>query len=378
MHRRLQLLGAARHRPDGEAFTDDRSNGGGDEPDFAASPRSDAGEELAPGGDPEFEMAGEDVPAGGTVDEPGGEALPAGGTVDELGSETLPAGATLDELGGGAGMPPGGMFESETEFRPSGRRWAAGSATGGSRSLVRRRSGPAADWGRSTRLRWDPGRPGAAALAAVALVSAVLSATITWISRPTPQPVPVPVMSASPAPSAAGSDGGTGFDGGTGDQVGDGARSGTGGGSGPSAVAAAQTVVVAVVGQVAAPGLVTLPAGSRVDDALAAAGGPLPDADLTTVNLARVVADGEQIAVGVPGAAPGPSAEPGAAGSTPVNLNTASEQDLETLPGVGPVLAGRIVLYRSDSGGFTSVDQLQDVSGIGPTTFAELQDLVTV
>ena len=361
VHRRLQLLGAAHRGTDGGAFTDARSTGGDDGPDFAASSRSDEGEELASGGDPEFEMAGEDVPAGGTLDEPGGEALPGGG-----------------------------QFEFETEFRPTAGRWAAGPATGGARSLVRRRGGSAADWGRSTRLRWDPGRPGAVALAAVALVSAVLSATITWISRPTPQPVPAPAMSASPALSATGSDGGIGSDGGTGsdggigsdggtsDPAGGGAGSGTGGGSGPSAVAAAQTVVVAVVGQVAAPGLVTLPAGSRVDDALAAAGGPLPDADLTTVNLARVVVDGEQIAVGVPGAAPGPSVEPGGAGSTPVNLNTASEQDLETLPGVGPVLAGRIVQYRSDSGGFTSVDQLQDVSGIGPSTFAELQDLVTV
>ena len=209
------------------------------------------------------------------------------------------------------------------------------------------------------RLRLDPGRPGALALCAVAVVAAVLSAAVTWIGRPTMEPVTAPPVVAQPAGGAA--------SGGTGER----------GPGSPPGPATSETVVVAVVGLVVTPGLVTLPAGSRVDDAVSAAGGALPDADLTTVNLARVLVDGEQIAVGVPGAPPvgGPS---DSSGTPLVNLNTATEQELEGLPGVGPVLAGRIVDYRSDSGGFATVDQLQDVDGIGPSTFAELRDLVTV
>ncbi len=204
--------------------------------------------------------------------------------------------------------------------------------------------------------RFDPGRPGLLLLCAVAVIAAGLSAWLTWAGRPDSVPVPAAVLSAVdvPTPIAAPS-------------------------TGPSAVASPTSVVVAVVGQVVTPGLVTLPLGSRVADAVAAAGGARPDADLSTVNLARVLVDGEQVAVGVPGAPPadGPSA------ATPdvpalLNLNTATESELEELPGVGPVLAGRITAYREDQGGFTSVDELQEVSGIGPSTFADLQDAVTV
>jgi competence protein ComEA len=140
-------------------------------------------------------------------------------------------------------------------------------------------------------------------------------------------------------------------------------------------------VVVSVVGLVARPGLVTLPSGARVADAIAAAGGLLPEADPASVNLAAVVADGQQIAVGVPGASSGGNAGSGPApGSAagPLNLNTATVTELDGLPGIGPVLAQRIVDHRETAGPFGSVEELDDVPGIGPATAAELAGLVTV
>jgi competence protein ComEA len=137
------------------------------------------------------------------------------------------------------------------------------------------------------------------------------------------------------------------------------------------------TVIVSVVGLVARPGLVTLPSGSRVADAVEAAGGLLPGADASSVNLAAVVTDGEQISVGVPGAS-GTSPQGGAASGGRVDLNTADAAELDALPGIGPVLAQRIVDHRTRHGPFRSVEQLDDVPGIGPATAAELADLVTV
>jgi competence protein ComEA len=137
--------------------------------------------------------------------------------------------------------------------------------------------------------------------------------------------------------------------------------------------------VVSVVGLVARPGLVTLPSGSRVADAIEAAGGLLPEADPAAVNLAAVLADGQQIAVSAPGAttsAPGPGA--GTPQGGPVNLNIATAADLDALPGIGPVLAQRIVSYRDQQGRFTSVEQLDDVPGIGPSIYDQLKPLVTV
>jgi competence protein ComEA len=139
--------------------------------------------------------------------------------------------------------------------------------------------------------------------------------------------------------------------------------------------------VVSVVGQVATPGLATLPAGSRVADALAAVGGLLPEADPASVNAAAVLSDGQQIAVGVPGAVPysggGPAAS-GVDGGGVLDLNTATVADLDALPGIGPVLAQRIVDHRTAHGPFASVDQLDDVSGIGPAIFADLVHRVRV
>ena len=122
----------------------------------------------------------------------------------------------------------------------------------------------------------------------------------------------------------------------------------------------------------------TLPAGARVADALAAAGGLLPEADPAAVNAAAVLTDGQQIAIGVPGTPPAAGSTGGAAGDELVDLNAATAADLDALPGIGPVLAQRIVDHRAEHGPFTSVDQLDDVSGIGPAIFAELVERVRV
>lgn len=159
----------------------------------------------------------------------------------------------------------------------------------------------------------------------------------------------------------------------------------------PTAVGTASgEVVVHVDGEVQRPGVVVLPAGSRVADAVDAAGGALPDVDLAGVNLARPLVDGEQVLVGIdppPGSsagAPGSTAgAPGAAGGTPgaagaVNLNTADLATLDTLPGVGPVTAQSILDWREANGGFTSVDELVEVDGIGEATLARIAPHVTV
>jgi len=145
-----------------------------------------------------------------------------------------------------------------------------------------------------------------------------------------------------------------------------------------SAPPAETSIVVSVVGRVARPGLVTLPEGARVADALNESGGPVPGVDLGPLNLARKLADGEQIYVGVP---PPPGAEPVAGATAPgepakVDLNSATLTDLDTLPGVGPVTAQSIVDWRTEHGRFDSVDQLREIDGIGPSRFAKLQDMV--
>lgn len=149
--------------------------------------------------------------------------------------------------------------------------------------------------------------------------------------------------------------------------------------AGAEAAAEPEEIVVAVVGEVAHPGLVTLPPGSRVSDALAAAE-PLGHAELGGLNIAQRLVDGEQIAVPAVGAEPPPppagAAAPGAAG--PINLNTAAEAELTTLKGVGEATAAAIVKHREEIGGFSSVEQLLDVPGIGPAKFAALADEVRV
>jgi competence protein ComEA len=179
-----------------------------------------------------------------------------------------------------------------------------------------------------------------------------------------------------------------------------GARSGpvvTAAADGPASAAAATSgpaVVVHVVGRVAHPGVVRLPVGARVQQAVAAAGGARRGADLSRVNLARLLVDGEQLVVPRAGevvaAAPGPAVPGGpgtsggsapAGGAAPavvVDLNSAGMAELDSLPGVGPVLAQRILDWRQQNGRFTSVDELGEVSGIGDAVLGRLRPLVRV
>jgi competence protein ComEA len=137
-------------------------------------------------------------------------------------------------------------------------------------------------------------------------------------------------------------------------------------------------LVISVVGKVRTPGLVTIPAGSRVADALAAAGGAVPGADLLGLNLARRVADGEQLAVGVPVPVGQPAQFDSAAPAVRLDLNAASPDQLDTLPGIGQVMAKRIVEWRTRHGRFSTVEQLRDVDGIGESKFAKLREQVIV
>ena len=162
---------------------------------------------------------------------------------------------------------------------------------------------------------------------------------------------------------------------------------------GPSA--GAGSVVVHVTGAVIRPGVVTLGEGSRVNDAIGAAGGVSPDADTQQLNLARVLTDGEQIRVprigevlpdpvpqpggaATPGAGTAPGKPGAGSASGTVNINTASASDLEKLPGIGPALAQRIVEYRDSHGPFASVDALTDVPGIGKAKLEALREQATV
>ena len=146
------------------------------------------------------------------------------------------------------------------------------------------------------------------------------------------------------------------------------------------------TLIVDVTGWVRKPGVFAFEPGDRVIDAVERAGGARDNADLTLLNLAAPLVDGQQILVPkegaevpgtVPGTTPGTTGVPGATGGL-VNINTADEATLETLNGVGPVLAASIIAYRTEHGPFTSIDQLDEVSGIGPATMEDLRSQVTV
>ncbi|WP_433307385.1 helix-hairpin-helix domain-containing protein [Actinoplanes sp. CA-030573] len=205
---------------------------------------------------------------------------------------------------------------------------------------------------------FDPGRRGVKALAAVAAAVVLIAALLAWRSRPHIDTVAPPSFGTTePAPASA---------------------------DRRIASPAASELVVAVGGKVRKPGLVRLPPGARVADALTAAGGPDPGVDVALLNLARKVVDGELIMVGVtppPGQAP-PTGSAGGAAAGPagglVNLNTATLTDLDGLPGVGPVLAQRILDARDAQGGFRAVTDLRKVDGIGDARYEQLKDLVTV
>ena len=242
--------------------------------------------------------------------------------------------------------------------------------------------------------RWHPRSRAVVAVLAVAVVAgvwfAVRVAAAARAAEPTSVLARTAVTSRSiPAGFATGADGGAAAS-----STGSATGSATGAaGAGAGAAPGAGRIVVHVVGEIARPGIVLLPQGARVIDAVTAAGGALPSADLERINLARAVADGEQVHV----PAPGEQILPGAFGSTigpvggqgvtggsaaaasgRVNLNTAGLAELDTLPGVGPVLAQRILDWRREHGRFTSVDELGEVSGIGERLLAQLADRVTL
>ncbi len=233
-------------------------------------------------------------------------------------------------------------------------------------------------------------------VALLGVAALVLTGLVLAAAQPRASSVPLdadPVTSSATAgPSGAGSATGSTATGST--ATGSGAT-GSGGDpvpSPPASPTAQPAVVVHVAGTVARPGVVVLPAGSRVVDAVDAVGGPLPGTSLDSVNLARLLVDGEQVRVGIPPddvlAAPtGPTASGGvgagspaapATGARPVDLNSATAADLDALPGIGPVLAQRIVDWRRQNGPFASVEELLEVSGIGPSVLADLQGRVTV
>jgi competence protein ComEA len=223
------------------------------------------------------------------------------------------------------------------------------------------------------------------AIAFIAILALAAAGTL-WLNA---QP-----RAADPPPSRASGTGGAGL-------VLPRADAGAGGGAASAAgqlAGAGQptgaTIAVDVVGRVQRPGLVRLPQGSRVLDAIEAAGGTTSGADLEAVNLARKVVDGEQIRIprhgeaivappsgGGPGsgAAPGTPGQPGGAGQpgVPLDLNTATAEQLDTLPGVGEVTANQIISYRA-AHPFRSVEDLRQVPGIGDRRFELLKDLVTV
>ncbi|MFQ6170352.1 helix-hairpin-helix domain-containing protein [Oryzobacter sp. R7] len=229
--------------------------------------------------------------------------------------------------------------------------------------------------------RWEPSGRAVLGLAlAVAVAVLLFGLRVGWASSEGTVLAPGGGSRAGPSGLSAGSV-----------PVGADAGSAAGAGASPTGVPSpsgapgtAGGVVVHVVGQVRRPGLQRLPPGSRVADAVEAAGGATSRADLARVNLARVLVDGEQVLVPAPGDPdpPGAAAAGGSAGvpsgGGKVSINTADLAGLDTLPGVGPVLAQRILDWRSAHGRFTSVDELGEVSGIGEKVLENLRPLVTL
>lgn len=284
--------------------------------------------------------------AGAAGSDPVRGRRPAGAGSDPAAPDTVPSGTGNGSAVSGPGNAP-----------PA----AASPHRGGLIAWLRRSVLPVS-W-RGARI--DPGRPGATALALVAALAAVAAAAGVWLDRPQAEPVgsvhPLPAVVVTSAPDPPQPD---------------------------RAPVPAGPLVLSVSGKVERPGLVELPEGARVADALEAAGGALPGTDVSSLNLARRVVDGEQIAVGVPPAADAATAPaPGAAAaagsgapssSGPVDLNTATEGQLDALPGVGPVTAQRILEWRRHNGRFSRVEQLREIEGIGERRFAQLRELVVV
>ncbi|GGJ13596.1 hypothetical protein GCM10010121_025140 [Streptomyces brasiliensis] len=224
-------------------------------------------------------------------------------------------------------------------------------------------------------------RRGVVALAALLALVAVFAVQHFWSGRT--QAVRAPQVVRAEEPAGEDGRGGQGTRGEASASGGD-ASSVPGAPGGAGSVSA--EIVVDVSGKVRKPGIHRLPAGSRVVDALRAAGGVRQGTSTEGLNRARFLVDGEQIVVGGP--APGPGPGPGVSGATgsgaagvtgpaaPISLNTATADQLDALPGVGPVLAQHIIDYRTQHGGYRSVDELRRVNGIGDRRFADLRSLV--
>nr|WP_256332859.1 ComEA family DNA-binding protein [Streptomyces sp. 2131.1] len=294
---------------------------------------------------------------GGRVARWGVGAAPAPDSGSAASDSMAPASGAAEAGGGGAeaaGAVETGMAGAVPAAAPVGRWAAAGLA-------VRERLPM---W---VQLRCGLEPRTLAALAVVLVAAAVFAGMHFWSGRPegvrAPDVVGEAVHAPGPEADAEPEDAG---------------RPDPSPGAVPTAGSGGQ-IVVDVSGKVRDPGLRRLPSGSRVDDALTAAGGARPGTDLAGLNRARVLVDGEQIVVGAPpapvpaGGAGGPAA---AGGGGPVSLNAATADQLEGLPGVGPVLAQHIVDYRTQHGGFRSVDELREVNGIGDRRFADLRPLV--
>lgn len=203
----------------------------------------------------------------------------------------------------------------------------------------------------------------------IAVVLVTLAGVGLWYTRSLPRPVQVTQtrssLGGSPTAAPAASP----------DVASSGALSPT-----PDPSVSAAVVVVDVAGMVRRPGVYRFPAGARVVDAVRRAGGTRPGADLSLLNLAAPLVDGTQILVskqGVPAPAGAGATATGGAGGL-VNINTATETDLESLNGVGPVTANAIIQYRTEHGPFRSVDDIVNVSGIGPVTLEDLRPFITV
>jgi competence protein ComEA len=228
-------------------------------------------------------------------------------------------------------------------------------------------------------------------LAAVALVAIGVAVALFWLSRPQQDALAIPPeVAVAPGGAEDSLDtplvpAGTG----TGTTVATESSSP----AGEATVAGDSALVIHVAGSVRRPGVVELPTGSRVVDAISQAGGALRRADVAAVNLARVLSDGEYVWVPRRGggerppqaASPTAGASPGLADAGvgvqpagPISVNSASVTELQTLPGVGPVLAQRIITWREEFGPFTAVDQLMDVSGIGPSVLEQVRPLVVL
>jgi competence protein ComEA len=185
-------------------------------------------------------------------------------------------------------------------------------------------------------------------IAKLVLVAIAVVGLLAWLNRPAQIAVPLVTSNGIPIPGASM----TAFD--------------------PNVTGAFEStnqIVVDVKGEVVTPGLITLAAGDRVADAINAAGGLLPGANVTSLNLAERLFDGQMIYIGNAKSSDVPS-------DPRININQATESELDSLPGVGPVMAGRIVAWRETNQRFHSLEELQEVPGIGPKVFANLKPLV--